>query len=79
MARWKKTFTTFNALPFVTNQRTRVKGDTIKVEVSLSEQIAGLNVLQGVIYGVANDDYMRAKYQHTPDTIYQVINDTGAL
>ena len=65
--------------PFLTNHRTRVKGDTIKVEVSLSEQIAGLNVLQGVIYGVANDDYMRTKYQHTPDTIYQVINDAGAL
>ena len=27
----------------------------------------------------ANDDYMRSKYQHTPDTIYRVINDTGAL
>lgn len=49
------------------------------MEVSLSEQIAGPNVLQGVIYGVANDDYMRAKFQHTPDSIYQVINDAGAL
>ena len=38
--------------PFVTNQRTQKKGDNIKVEVSLSEQIAGPNVLQGVIYGL---------------------------
>ena len=27
----------------------------------------------------ANDNYMHTKYQHTPDTIYLVINDRGAL
>ena len=27
----------------------------------------------------ANDNYMHAKYPNTPDTIYLVINDRGAL
>ena len=65
--------------PCVTNQRTRAKGDTIKVEVSLSEQIVALMCYRALFMVWANDDYMRAKYQHTLDTIYRVINDTGAL
>ena len=67
------------ALLNVTNHRTWVKGDNIKVELSLSEQIAALMCYCVLFMVWANDNYMHTKYQHTPDTIYLVINDRGAL
>ena len=65
--------------PKVTNHRTRVKGDNIKVELLLSGQIAALMCYCALFMVWANDNYMHAKYPHTPDTIYLVINDKGAL
>ena len=67
------------ALLNVTNHRTWVKGDNIKVELSLSVQIAALMCYCVLFMVWANDNYMHTKYQHTPDTIYLVINDRGAL